>query len=36
MFDKIKILTFAKGNFIESQNKLKKHLDSIGIKTKNI
>jgi hypothetical protein len=29
MFDKIKILTFAKGNFIESQNKLKKHLDSI-------
>jgi len=32
MFDKIKILTFAKGNFIESQNKLKKHLDSIGIK----
>lgn len=32
MFNKIKILTFAKGNFIESQNKLKKHLDSIGIK----
>ena len=32
MFDKIKILTFAKGNFIESQNKLKKHLTDIGIK----
>jgi hypothetical protein len=32
MFDKIKILTFAKGNFIESQNKLKKHLTDVGIK----
>lgn len=31
MFDKIKLITFAKGNFIESQNKLKSHLDSIGI-----
>jgi hypothetical protein len=31
MFDKIKLITFAKGNFIESQNKLKAHLDSIGI-----
>jgi hypothetical protein len=30
-FDKIKLITFAKGNFIESQNKLKAHLDSIGI-----
>jgi hypothetical protein len=32
MIDKIKVLTFAKGNFIESQNKLKKHLTDIGIK----
>lgn len=31
MYDKIKVLTFAKGNFIESQIKLKKHLDFIGI-----
>jgi hypothetical protein len=32
MIDKIKILTFAKGNFKESQLLLKKHLDSLGIK----
>ncbi len=31
MYDKIKILTFAKGNFIESQQKLKNHLVSIGL-----
>ena len=31
MYDKIKILTFAKGNFIESQQKLKNHLISIGL-----
>ena len=31
MYDKIKILTFAKGNFIESQQKLKNHLASIGL-----
>jgi hypothetical protein len=30
-FDKIKVLTFAKGNFIESQNTLIKQLESIGI-----
>jgi hypothetical protein len=32
MYDKIKILTFAKGNFINSQNILKNHLDNLGIK----
>lgn len=31
MYDKIKILTFAKGNFVESQQKLKNHLVSIGL-----
>jgi len=31
-YNNIKVLTFAKGNFIESQNKLKNHLNSIGIK----
>lgn len=31
-FDKIKVLTFAKGPFIESQDKLKNHLQNIGIK----
>jgi hypothetical protein len=31
MFDKIKLITFAKGNFIDSQNKLKTHLESIGV-----
>jgi hypothetical protein len=32
MYDKIKILTFAKGNFINSQNILKNHLDNLEIK----
>jgi hypothetical protein len=31
MYSNIKILTFAKGNFIESQNILKNHLDNLGI-----
>jgi hypothetical protein len=31
-FDKIKVLTFAKGTFIVSQNKLITHLHNIGIK----
>jgi hypothetical protein len=31
MFNKINILTFAKGNFIESQTHLKKHLNSLGL-----
>lgn len=29
--DKIKILTFAKGNFLESQSKLKNHLTNLGL-----
>jgi len=32
MYDKIKVLTFAKGTFIDSQIKLKEHLTQIGIK----
>jgi hypothetical protein len=31
MYNKIKVLTFAKGSFEESQKKLSKHLKSIGI-----
>lgn len=31
MYDKIKVLTFAKGNFEESQKKLSNHLFNIGI-----
>lgn len=31
MLNNIKILTFAKGNFIESQNLLKKHLFNLGL-----
>lgn len=31
MYDKIKILTFAKGNFVESQNRLKSYLINLGI-----
>jgi len=31
MYDNKIVLTFAKGNFIDSQNKLKNHLDRIGI-----
>lgn len=31
MYNKIKILTFAKGNFIESQNKLNNYFNSLGI-----
>lgn len=31
MYDKIKILTFAKGNFIDSQTRLKNYLDTLGI-----
>ena len=32
MLDKIKVLTFAKGNFIDSQEKLKEHLLFLGLK----
>lgn len=32
MFDKITVLTFAKNNFVESQQKLQQQLTSIGIK----
>ena len=31
MFDNIKILTFGKGNFIAPQQKLKTHLENIGV-----
>ena len=31
-FNKIKVLTFGKGNFIESQNNLVEKLNSIGVK----
>jgi hypothetical protein len=31
MYNKIKILTFAKGNFIESQNRLKNYLNNLNI-----
>lgn len=30
--NQVKILTFAKGNFCESQKKLKNYLDALGIK----
>jgi hypothetical protein len=31
MYNKLKILTFAKGNFISSQNSLKNHLNNLGV-----